>query len=72
MQETNHNSNIFSGLLRFAVRNDEQKNIQQGQIFIKISSQPKVTCGAAAVFQAICGNPHLMHKEMSFLPIFYL
>jgi hypothetical protein len=37
-------------------------------MFIEISSQPKITCGAAAVFQVICGNPHVMHKEMLFLP----
>jgi hypothetical protein len=28
----------------------------------------KITCGAAAVFQVICGNPHVIHKEMWFLP----
>ncbi|MDR0754370.1 MAG: hypothetical protein LBF04_03175, partial [Prevotellaceae bacterium] len=28
----------------------------------------KVTCGAATVFQVICRNPHVMHKEMWFLP----
>ncbi|MDR0754925.1 MAG: hypothetical protein LBF04_06010 [Prevotellaceae bacterium] len=32
-------------------------------------SQPKAACGATAVFQVICGNPHMMHKEMLFLPI---
>jgi hypothetical protein len=38
-------------------------------MLVEISSQPKITCGAAAVFQVICGNPHVMHKEMSFLLI---
>ncbi|MDR0755186.1 MAG: hypothetical protein LBF04_07345 [Prevotellaceae bacterium] len=40
-------------------------------IFVEISSQPKAACGAAVVFQVICSNPHVLHKEMSFLPIFY-
>jgi hypothetical protein len=39
------------------------KNISQGQIFIEISSQAKITCGATTVFQAIYGNPHVMHKD---------
>jgi hypothetical protein len=45
-----------------------QKNVPQGQIFIEISPQAKATCGAATVFQVICGNPHVMHKETWFLP----
>jgi hypothetical protein len=28
----------------------------------------KFTCGAAAVFQVICGNPHDMQKKILFLP----
>ncbi|MDR0754280.1 MAG: hypothetical protein LBF04_02715 [Prevotellaceae bacterium] len=40
------------------------------RMLIEISSQPKVTCGATTVFQVICSNPHVMHKGMSFLPIF--
>jgi hypothetical protein len=28
----------------------------------------KFTCGAAAVFQVICGNPHVMLKKTLFLP----
>jgi hypothetical protein len=52
----------------FAVRNDEQKISRRDRIFVEISPQPKAACGAAAVFQVICGNPHVMHKEMSFLP----
>jgi hypothetical protein len=28
----------------------------------------KVTCGAAAVFQVIFGNPHDMQKKILFLP----
>jgi aspartate carbamoyltransferase catalytic subunit len=35
---------------------------------VEISPQTKATCGAAMVFQVICGNPHVMHKEMWFLP----
>jgi hypothetical protein len=34
---------------------------------VEILPQSNVTCGAAAVFRVICGNPHVMHKEMSFL-----
>jgi hypothetical protein len=30
---------------------------------VEISSQAKAACGAAAVFQVICGNPHVMHKD---------
>ncbi|MDR0753856.1 MAG: hypothetical protein LBF04_00505 [Prevotellaceae bacterium] len=37
-------------------------------MLVEISSQPKVTCGAAAVFHVICGNPHVMYKEIRFLP----
>jgi hypothetical protein len=37
---------------------------------VEILPQTKITCGAAAVFQVICGNPHVMHKDISFLPIF--
>jgi hypothetical protein len=40
-------------------------------MFVEISSQPKIMCGAAAVFQVICDNPHVVHKDMPFLPIFY-
>jgi hypothetical protein len=35
---------------------------------VEISPQAKITCGAAAVFQVICRNPHVMHKGMLFLP----
>jgi hypothetical protein len=41
------------------------------KMLVEISPQAKATCGAAAVFQIIYRNPHVMHKEMSFLPIFY-
>ncbi|MDR0753803.1 MAG: hypothetical protein LBF04_00235 [Prevotellaceae bacterium] len=45
-----------------------KKISRRDRMFVEISSQPKATCGAAAVFQVICGNPHVMHKAMSFLP----
>jgi hypothetical protein len=32
-------------------------------MLVEISSQPKAVCGAAAVFQVICRNPHVMHKD---------
>ncbi|MDR0754701.1 MAG: hypothetical protein LBF04_04855 [Prevotellaceae bacterium] len=43
-----------------------KKISRRDRIFIEISSQAKAACGAAAVFQVICRNPHVMHKEMSF------
>jgi hypothetical protein len=54
------------------MNNKKQKKYPiKDKIFIEISSQAKSECGAAAVFQIICDNPHVMHKEMLFLPIFY-
>jgi hypothetical protein len=32
-------------------------------MLVEISSQPKAVCGAAAVFQVICRNPHVLHKD---------
>jgi hypothetical protein len=61
-----------SGLLpasQFAMT--KKQTSRRDKIFIEISSQAKAACGAAAVFQVICGSPHVMHKEMWFLPIFY-
>jgi hypothetical protein len=58
---------MFKSLNRFA-RNDEQKISRRDKMLVEISPQPKIACGAAAVFQVICGNPHVMHKEMWFLP----
>jgi hypothetical protein len=41
-----------------------QKEIsRRDKMLVEISSRPKVTCGAAAVFQVICSNPHVMHKD---------
>jgi hypothetical protein len=51
--------------------NNEKKTkkiSRRDRMFVEISSQAKAACGAAAVFQVICGNPHGMHKEISFLP----
>jgi hypothetical protein len=54
--------------------NNEKKTkkiSRRDRMLVEISSQAEVTCGAAAVFQVICRNPHVMHKETWFLPIFY-
>jgi hypothetical protein len=32
-------------------------------MFIEISSQAKAACGAAAVFQVICRNPHVIAQR---------
>ncbi|MDR0754369.1 MAG: hypothetical protein LBF04_03170 [Prevotellaceae bacterium] len=51
--------------------NNEKKTkkiSRRDRMLVEISSQPKITCGAAAVFQVICRNPHVLHKEMLFLP----
>ncbi|MDR0754336.1 MAG: hypothetical protein LBF04_02995 [Prevotellaceae bacterium] len=53
------------------MNNEKTKKIsRRDRMLVEISSQAKAACGAATVFQVICGNPHVMHKEMSFLPIF--
>ncbi|MDR0754681.1 MAG: hypothetical protein LBF04_04755 [Prevotellaceae bacterium] len=49
----------------------QRKYPVRDKMLVEISSQAKITCGAATVFQVICGNPHVLHKEMSFLPTFY-
>ncbi|MDR0754985.1 MAG: hypothetical protein LBF04_06315 [Prevotellaceae bacterium] len=43
---------------------------RRDRMLVEISSQLKAACGAAAVFQVIGDNPHVMHKGMLFLPIF--
>ncbi|MDR0754050.1 MAG: hypothetical protein LBF04_01530 [Prevotellaceae bacterium] len=53
------------------MNNNEKMQIKisrRDKMLVEISSQAKAACGAAAVFQIICGNPHVMHKEMWFLP----
>jgi hypothetical protein len=37
-------------------------------MLVEISPQAKVTCGAAAVFQVICGNPHVLQNEIMIRP----
>jgi hypothetical protein len=68
-KQSRKNTKHRSGLLcRYAPRNDEKKYPVRDRIFIEISLQAKAACGAAAVFHVICSNPHVMHKEISFLP----
>jgi hypothetical protein len=49
------------------MKKTQKEMSRRDRIFIEISSQAKAACGAAAVFQVICGNPHVMHKRMWFL-----